>query len=217
VRADALAAIKAELERQRRRAALARAVHEQLDRERRLFDLSVGPVTPLRDRGRVGPSDERPAAEPLQRALDERAALHEAWSDEFDVESLLETDEGLSFKRRHVGADVPKRLRRGQWAIQAQLDLHGFTREHAREQLAAFLHRSVRSGLRCVRVVHGKGLGSPGREPVLKGKVRAWLVQSRFVLAFVQARASDGGHGALLVLLAPAETRHAASSAASYL
>jgi DNA-nicking Smr family endonuclease len=203
VNLEALANIKTELERQRRQAALARAIRERLDRERRLFEIAVGPVTPLPDRGRIGPSGERPPAEPRQRALDEQAALHEAWSDEVDVETLLETDEGLSFKRRHVGADVLKRLRRGQWAIQGQLDLHGFTREQAREQLAAFLRHSVRAGIRCVRVVHGKGHGSPGREPVLKGKVRAWLVQSRDVLAFVQARASDGGHGALLVLLAP--------------
>ena len=86
-------------------------------------------------------------------------------------------------------------------AIQAQLDLHGLRRDEAREHLAAFLREAVRSGLRCVRVIHGKGNGSPGREPVLKAKVRAWLVQKDAVIAFAQAPASDGGHGAVLVLL----------------
>jgi DNA-nicking Smr family endonuclease len=98
---------------------------------------------------------------------------------------------------------VVRKLRRGVWAIQAQLDLHGLRREEARERLAGFLRASVRDGLRCVRVIHGKGNGSPGREPVLKGKVRSWLVQKSEVIAFAQARAQDGGHGALLVLLRP--------------
>jgi len=94
---------------------------------------------------------------------------------------------------------------RGQWAIQSQIDLHGLRRDEARESLQAFLRLSRRLGHRCVRVVHGKGLGSPGKAPVLKSRVRAWLIQSRAVLAFVQARASQGGNGAVVVLLAPPE------------
>jgi DNA-nicking Smr family endonuclease len=76
-------------------------------------------------------------------------------------------------------------------------------REEAREALAAFIRESVKRGLRCLRVIHGKGLGSIGREPVLKGKVRAWLVQKQEVIAFCQARPHDGGEGAVLVLLQP--------------
>jgi DNA-nicking Smr family endonuclease len=93
------------------------------------------------------------------------------------------------------------------WAIQAQLDLHGLRREEARERLNHFIHDAKRHGMRCVRVIHGKGNGSPGREPVLKGKVKSWLVQKKEVIAFTQARASDGGNGALLVLLAPSTAR----------
>jgi len=78
-------------------------------------------------------------------------------------------------------------------------------REEARDRLAAFLRMAAQSGKRCVRVVHGKGLGSPGREPVLKGKVKSWLMQRSEVLAFTYARPADGGHGALIVLLEPAE------------
>ena len=88
-------------------------------------------------------------------------------------------------------------------SIQSQIDLHGLTREEAREVLVDFVRQSRRRGHRCVRVVHGKGLGSPGRAPVLKGRVLRWLVQKKEVLAFVQARPAEGGAGALVVLLKP--------------
>jgi DNA-nicking Smr family endonuclease len=184
------------------------AVRERVEaarerRERELFATTVGRVVPLRALQRASTAAPRPQPEPRQRQRDEAAVLAESISDEFDVESLLDTDEALSFRRRGVGPEVVRKLRRGVWAIQAQLDLHGLRREEARERLAAFLRASVRDGLRCVRVIHGKGNGSPGREPVLKGKVRSWLVQKSEVIAFAQARAQDGGHGALLVLLRP--------------
>jgi DNA-nicking Smr family endonuclease len=91
--------------------------------------------------------------------------------------------------------------------LQGEIDLHGLRRDEARERIAAFMHDAARSGLRCVRVVHGKGHGSPGREPVLKAKVKSWLVQRSEVLAFTHARPADGGHGALIVLLKPAQKR----------
>jgi DNA-nicking Smr family endonuclease len=86
--------------------------------------------------------------------------------------------------------------------VQRDVDLHGMRREEARTALSAFLREAVRAGIRCVRVVHGKGLGSPGRAPVLKGLVQRWLSQRREVLAFVQAKPLEGGAGALVVLLA---------------
>ncbi|MGH8848032.1 MAG: Smr/MutS family protein, partial [Polaromonas sp.] len=90
----------------------------------------------------------------------------------------------------------------GGWSIQGQLDLHGLRREDAREALGQFIKDAHKTGWRCVRVVHGKGLGSPGKTPVLKGKVQSWLIQKQEVLAFVQARPAEGGAGALVVLLA---------------
>jgi DNA-nicking Smr family endonuclease len=186
-------------------AARAQAEIARAQRERNLFALSVGPVVPLRPVARATLPQPRPSPEPRQRQRDEAAVLAESISDEFDVETLLDTDEALSFRRRGVGPEVVRKLRRGVWAIQAQLDLHGLRRDEARERLAAFLREAVRSGMRCVRVVHGKGNGSPGREPVLKGKVRSWLVQKNEVIAFTQARAQDGGHGALIVLLRPSQ------------
>ena len=174
--------------------------------ERNLFATSVGSVLPLRKAAHMVAQRPRPRAVPRQRLLDEAAVLVEAISDEFDVESLLETDESLSVRRPEIGAEVVRKLRRGVWATQAQLDLHGLRRDEAREHLAGFLRDAARGGLRCVRVVHGKGNGSPGREPVLKAKVKGWLVQKDEVIAFVQARPSDGGNGALMVLLRPTVT-----------
>jgi len=187
-----------------RRAAQAREHAEREQRERDLFARSVGPVTAMRTPARAAIERPRPSPLPRQRERDEAAVLREAISDEFDVETLLETDDALSFRRRHIGPEVVRKLRRGVWAIQAQLDLHGLRRDEARERLAAFLRDADRRGLRCVRVIHGKGNGSPGRESVLKAKVKSWLVQKNEVIAFTQARAADGGHGALLVLLRPA-------------
>lgn len=181
--------------REHERVAAARRAHEAAERARREraareFVDAVGPVTPLR----LGPV-------PRQRELDERAALREAWSDAVDIESLLHTDDGLSFGRPGIGPDVLARLRRGHWAIQGEVDLHGLRREEARDALADFLALASRRGWRCVRVVHGKGLGSPGREPVLKGKAQRWLAQAQAVLAFAQASGPQGGAGALIVLL----------------
>jgi DNA-nicking Smr family endonuclease len=115
-----------------------------------------------------------------------------------------------TYRQDGIGLDVVRKLRRGGWVIQAEVDLHGLRTEEAREHLAQFVRDAVARRMRCVRVVHGKGLGSPGREPVLKAKVRGWLVQKTVVLAFVQARAAEGGSGALIVLLkAPAANRSA--------
>jgi len=109
----------------------------------------------------------------------------------------------MSFRRPGIGIDVARKLRRGHWSIQREIDLHGLRTDDAREALGAFLRDAVRQGLRCVRVVHGKGLGSPGKTPVLKGKVHGWLVQKNEVLAYVQARGDEGGAGAVVVLLKP--------------
>lgn len=202
-----LKSLQAAMRREAREAAARVAEHEQrLARERHereLFARTVGPVTPLRSPGRAHIERERPSPHPRQRELDDAAVLREALSDEMDVERLLETDEALSYRRDGLGPEVVRKLRRGVWVVHGEIDLHGLRSDEAREQLAAFIHEAVRRGWRCVRVVHGKGHGSPGRVPVLKSKVHRWLVQKSEVMAFVQARASEGGAGALVVLLQP--------------
>lgn len=171
--------------------------------ERHLFARTVGAVRPLRLQRRALIERERALPHARQRELDEKAVMQEAISDDFDVESLLDTDESLSYRRTGVGLDVVRKLRRGQWSLQGQIDLHGLRTDEARSALSQFVREAHKVGWRCVRVVHGKGLGSPGKTPVLKGKVQRWLVQKNEVLAFVQAKPSDGGAGALVVLLTP--------------
>lgn len=175
----------------------------RMDREKRLFELAVGPLRPLPHHRRVIHPPAPVSTEPRQRQLDEHAVMREALSDEFDVETLLHTDEALSFRRPGLGPDVTRKLREGHWSIQKHIDLHGLRTDEAREALGRFVREAHQLGLRCVRVVHGKGLGSPGRTPVLKGRVQRWLVQKKEVLAFVQARPAEGGAGALVVLLKP--------------
>ena len=183
-------------ERARRAAEAARA-----EAERQFFARSVGSVQPVRGPREEPPSRPAPTPEPRQREADEAAALQEALSDEVDVESLLLTDDGLSYRRPNIGSEVLTRLRRGHWALQGELDLHGLRRDEARTALADFIRLAFAQSRRCLRVVHGKGHGSPGREPVLKAKVHRWLAQRDEVIAFTQAAGPQGGAGALIVLL----------------
>jgi DNA-nicking Smr family endonuclease len=193
------AAARAEQER------IERLQREALQRTREaegdVFKRAVGKVHGLPATGRADIARAKPQPIPASRQQDEQAVMQEALSDEFDVESLLETDASLSWRRPEIGIDVVRKLRRGVWALQGELDLHGMRSEEARTRLSSFMREAQTKGWRCLRVVHGKGLGSPGKQPVLKDKVHRWLIQSERVLAFVQARADEGGNGAVVVLL----------------
>lgn len=158
-------------------------------------------VAPLSDNGRASLPKIRPAPIPSQLIADERQALSDSLSDHVPIELALESGEELNFLRDGHSQQILRKLRRGYWVIQDELDLHGLRSEEARRLLADFLNLSLRHGHRCVRVVHGKGLGSRNREPVLKKKMYGWLRQRDEVLAFCQARAADGGGGAVMVLL----------------
>lgn len=165
------------------------------------FLAEVADARPLKASPRIAHAPAAPAPIPHQSLRAEREALADTLSDGLPADLELETGEALSYRRQGMAADVLRRLRRGQWAIQDHLDLHGLGVEEARALLAAFLAQAVRRGLRCVRIVHGKGYRSARGEPVLKGKVAGWLAQRDEVLAYVQARDQDGGGGAVLALL----------------
>lgn len=199
---DRMAAQAREREAEARRAAAEQARRQAAQGSFRR-EMEALAVTPLAPPARHAPAPPAPQPQPVSRRRDDEAVLHSAASDDIDVETLLETDDSLSYRAPGIGPDVLRRLRRGAWAIQAQIDLHGHRVDEAREALAEFLKQALRSNQRCVRVVHGKGLGSRGRQPVLKSKVRGWLVQREEVIAFCQARAAEGGSGALVVLLRP--------------
>lgn len=164
-----------------------------------LFRLAVKDVIPLQPRRVLHPR-LLPKPFPRQRMKDEARVMHDAMSDSWPWDEI-ETGEELLYLRTGQKQETLKRLRRGHWVVQAQLDLHGLTTDEARAAVGSFLHACVRADKRCVRIIHGKGLGSKNREPVLKNKLRNWLVQRDEVLAYSQARAVDGGSGAVLVLL----------------
>jgi len=181
----------------------AERIAAEAERDADLFRASVGTVEPLKARVRVEHPKNRPAPIAHQHRRDEAAALAESISDDFDPDAVLDTDEQTSWRRDGVGPDVVRKLRQGHWVIQCDVDLHGERVEGAREMVGAFLRDAVKHHRRCVRIVHGKGHGSIGKQPVLKGKVKNWLMQKDEVMAFCQAREHDGGGGALIVLLRP--------------
>lgn len=165
------------------------------------FRQAMEDVTPLTPHGRIQPPPSHPPPLPQHLFLDERDALAASLEDPIHWDVDLEYESDASFIRPGLARQTLRRLRRGEWPPQEELDLHGHTRAQAKEELVDFLRDCKRRGIRCVRIIHGKGMGSRNREPVLKVHVRHWLMQRDEVLAFVQARPVDGGSGAVVVLL----------------
>jgi DNA-nicking Smr family endonuclease len=149
---------------------------------------------------RVAPHRRRRKPIPEQRLRDEREVLASLLSDDYEPADV-ETGEELLFVRPGLQNAVIRKLRRGHYVVEAQLDLHGDTVAIARERVARFLHDARSLDKRCVRIIHGKGISSEGKMPVLKGKVNSWLRQKDEVLAFCSATRTDGGTGAVYVLL----------------
>src|SRR5712692_5575155 len=166
-----------------------------------LFRDAVRDATPLEPSERLWRKGKSVPPVPVQSLLDVHDALAESLTGPISLDQSIETGEELFYLRDGLGRNVLHKLRRGHWVVQDAVDLHGSNRDEARLLLAEFLGGCLKRGLRCVRVVHGKGLRSPRREPVLKGKVQQWLVQRDEVLAFCEAPKNQGGSGALLVLL----------------
>ncbi|CAM5198264.1 DNA-nicking Smr family endonuclease OS=Castellaniella defragrans OX=75697 GN=HNR28_000918 PE=4 SV=1 [Castellaniella denitrificans] len=109
--------------------------------------------------------------------------------------------EADAFLQAGCGPDLLRGLRRGKWIPQASLDLHGSTLDQARERLDRFLASCLEHDIRCVRVIHGKGIGSRQGEPVLKAAIRQHLCRLEAVQAWVQCGEHEGGDGALHALL----------------
>ena len=186
----------------------ARVRTEREAAERTTFAAAVGQVTPLPRPARSSSRPAPPLPTPRQREADEAEALESsriardpspmAWDIGLDIEG------DQSYVRRGLNPELLRKLRRGEWVVQGGLDLHQHTQEEARTALGEFLAAAMRQGWRCVRVIHGKGLSSPNREPVLKARVRKWLQLRDEVLAYCEPRPHAGGSGAVVVLLAGA-------------
>ncbi|GAB4057916.1 Smr/MutS family protein [Uliginosibacterium sediminicola] len=157
-------------------------------------------VVPIRY-DKVHADTPKPLPVPLQHERDEQAALAESIYAPTPLELVLEGGDELYYLKEGLPRTMLRDLRRGRWVVQAELDLHGANRDEARDLLAAAFAQWRKQDIRCVRVIHGKGLGSPGKEPVLKKLVAGWLMNYDDVLVYTQARVHDGGAGALLVLM----------------
>ena len=165
--------------------------------EHALFLAQVSDATPLRATPRADLTPKPPKPNVRQRQPAQRALVDAT----IQLADRLEDRDEPSYLHPGVSLQVLRDLRRGRWAIQREIDLHGYTRDAAREALAHFLSRSLQQGLRCVRVVTGQGLRSQGQIAVLRVLTRNWLAQCTKVLAYCEAKPADGGAGALMVLL----------------
>jgi DNA-nicking Smr family endonuclease len=173
--------------------------------EEDLFQKEVADAVPLSDEERAAPPPRAPPG--VRQRTDEEAEAAAALADlvagraPFDIADTGEYTEGIA---SGVDRRLLVRLRRGDYAIQSHLDLHGLTQKEARAQMDEFIARSRKDGHRCVLIVHGRGLRSKDHVPVLKERLKVWLSRGgigKQVLAFCTARPVDGGAGAVYVLL----------------
>ncbi|MEN8261151.1 MAG: Smr/MutS family protein [Pseudomonadota bacterium] len=165
--------------------------------DRELFRQTVGTVSPVVSNRLHLRSQKKPKPMPNPRQI-EFEARPRGGSD--DLAELSVTD-SLSYVTPALQKNILKKMRRGFFDIEAELDLHGFTEREARRQLLCFIHLCVLDGLRCVHIIHGKGYRSLQRNPLLKNKVNLWLRQHDDILAFCSAKPADGGTGAIYALL----------------
>lgn len=177
--------------------------HTVSEAERRLFRESVAGAKPLKARKRPVPRRAKPPPRARFADTERRAVLEESLKlDLQDTDAF--TGEDLWYAKPGVQHALMRKLRRGQFSPRAELDLHGLRSEDARVIVAEFLYGAQQRNYRCVRIIHGKGLGSGPKGPVIKQKLGGWLRQRKDVLAFCSARPVDGGSGALYVLLGKA-------------
>jgi len=162
---------------------------------------AVKDVRPLKVKSQeVLLSPKKPKPIPKKLIEDERNVLNDSLSDHY-LHAELESDENTFYLKKGHSPEIINKLRRGYWTIQQSLDLHGFTSDEAKIKLVGFLNVCQKKGIRCVRVIHGKGFGSVNKEPILKKRVRGWLIQKQEIIAYVEAPRHDGGSGAIIVLI----------------
>ncbi len=169
------------------------------DEEQELFREAVRDVRRLAKKAER-PARPKPVPETRFKRTDEQDVLKESLGSVADP-AALETGDELSFRRNGVPETILRKLRRGEYVVEAEIDLHGLTAVESRAELREFIGNAVQRNLTCVRIIHGKGRRSGPRGPVLKNVVNLWLRQSDRVTAFGSARGVDGGSGAVYVLL----------------
>ena len=169
------------------------------------FRAAMSGVRPSTAPDRLEPVIRRPSTRPRSTEADEQAVLEEMMSDSLNPEDI-ESGDTLTYRGDGIQDSVWRRLRRGNYHIRAELDLHGLNRDAARQAVAQFLADCQNNDARCIRIIHGKGRGSPNSGPVIKALLDGWLRRRKDVLAFCSARPHDGGTGAVYVLLRASQT-----------
>jgi DNA-nicking Smr family endonuclease len=176
------------------------SAHDDSADDARLFRDAIGRVRPLKQAPAATPSRPRPAPEPTQYLLDEAKVRDELLTHAIDP-ALVEAGDEISYLKTGQSSRLLTRLRRGQFSVRAEIDLHEMNRAAAQEAIRQFLDDCRRQGELCVRIVHGKGLRSKAQGPVLKQLTDSLLRRRADVLAFTSARPAQGGTGAVIVLL----------------
>ena len=169
------------------------------DEEIALFRNAVADSQPIKQ-DQVIPDTPKPSPSPAQTKADNQAVVGEMQNAEYD-DTHLERGDELLFSKPGLQKQTLRKLRRGQFNIEGELDLHGMTTVMAKEALSTFLKRCKSQNKRCIRIIHGKGLGSKDKKPVIKNKLNNWLQKRDDILAFCSAREVDGGTGAIYLLL----------------
>ena len=167
-----------------------------------LFRQSIGKVNPVKPGKTVPSTTNKPKPFPKTRSVDITEKMDSR--KEVTVENLG-LEDSFAYSAPGVQKNVLKKLRKGHYGLDAELDLHGLSRDKAKHQLLHFLYNCVQDGCRCVHIIHGKGYRSPDHQPVLKNKINLWLRQHQDVLAFCSATQRDGGSGATYILLSLAQ------------
>ena len=168
-----------------------------------LFREAVKNVKPLKIKSKtIEVAASKPKPKPIAKKLieDEKRVLLDSLSDDYIYENI-ETEDGLLYLRDGHSPDILNKLRKGYWVVQGSIDLHGMISQEAKSYIVDYIQECKKKHVRCIRIIHGKGIGSKNKEPVLRNKVKNWLAQKDEVIAYAQAPKHDGGSGAVVVLL----------------
>ena len=177
-------------------------MHNNNDDEN-IFRKAVKNVNPLKVKSKtIETAISKPKPKPIAKKFleDEKKVLLDSLSDDYIYEDA-ELEDGLLFLRPGHSPDILKKLKKGYWVVQGSIDLHGMISQEAKSYIVDYIQECKKRHIRCIRIIHGKGIGSKNKEPVLKNKVKNWLAQKDEVIAYAQALKNDGGSGAVIVLL----------------
>ena len=163
-----------------------------------LFRDSIGKVKPVESNTVLLKPDKKPRPVPSFKPLEQVDPLQKEVID--SLETLYQEDK-VGFIAPGLQKNVLKKLRKGYYGVDAEMDLHGMSSRDAQRELLRFLHFCVEDGCRCVQIIHGKGYNTPNNQPVLKNDINLWLRQHKDVLAFCSTPPKAGGTGALYILL----------------